>query len=475
MILYTFYDSATCADRSRCGADVNLGIVYVSKRVLIIGFLYPLVHAGGSYRTLPLAKYLPEFGWETVVLTPTLEVKVDLPFRVIETPYRDSLASWKKLVGLKPTMDTKKQVQAYLGTYAENVFVSFVMSCIGAVVNYPDAYRGWIPIAFEAAERVFREEKIDVVINTHPVATTSLVAAELKTRYGVPWVVDFADLWSQNHYYRYGPIRRAMDTRLEKKTLRRADTLVTVAPHLSEILKRMYPDKPVHMLPHGFDPEEVNTSPGKLTDTFTITYTGSVYAGKQDMDMVFSVLQELFDEGKMDRRKTEVRFYGHPVTSFTSMVAKYDLTDVVHHYGFLPRKDMLPRQRESQVLLVTNWEGRERSMFQLKEIEYLAARRPILATGGVGNDLTCELLETTKAGSYAPLREDVKKALAGYYQEYERNGAVPYRGDPAKLDTYSYRQVAGQFADMLERLTDGFSTPTEAIGSDESERHGIRS
>ena len=109
-------------------------------------------------------------------------------------------------------------------------------------------------------------------------------------------------------------------------------------------------------------------------------------------------------------------------------------------------------------------------MFQLKQIEYLAARRPILATGGVGNDLTRELLETTRAGIYAPLREDVKKALSGYYEEYERKGEVAYHGDPEKLVAYSYRNVAGRFADMLERLTDDASAPAEAVESGEREK-----
>ena len=34
------------------------------KKVLIIGYLHPLTLQSGSVRVLPLAKNLPQFGWQ---------------------------------------------------------------------------------------------------------------------------------------------------------------------------------------------------------------------------------------------------------------------------------------------------------------------------------------------------------------------------------------------------------------------------
>ena len=40
------------------------------RQVLLIAFAYPPVEIIGSVRPAALAKYLPRFGWEAVVLTP---------------------------------------------------------------------------------------------------------------------------------------------------------------------------------------------------------------------------------------------------------------------------------------------------------------------------------------------------------------------------------------------------------------------
>ena len=80
------------------------------KKVLIIGYLLTSRH-GGSFRPLPLAKYLSEFGWEPVVLTPFLAEKSEMQFRVIETPYKDALGFWKRLFRLNTHEDIRSQVK----------------------------------------------------------------------------------------------------------------------------------------------------------------------------------------------------------------------------------------------------------------------------------------------------------------------------------------------------------------------------
>ena len=39
------------------------------RRVLIVSFLFPLMNNIGAVRIGKFAKYLPEFGWEPIVLT----------------------------------------------------------------------------------------------------------------------------------------------------------------------------------------------------------------------------------------------------------------------------------------------------------------------------------------------------------------------------------------------------------------------
>ena len=83
----------------------------------------------------------------------------------------------------------------------------------------------------------------------------------------------------------------------------------------------------------------------------------------------------------------------------------------------------------------------------------MAAQRPILATGGFGNDVIEKLLDETKAGVYAKEVEDIKSILKELYLKYKCNGKITYHGDIEKINKYSYREMARKFAEILDRIT----------------------
>ena len=113
----------------------------------------------------------------------------------------------------------------------------------------------------------------------------------------------------------------------------------------------------------------------------------------------------------------------------------------------------MEKQRESQLLLILNWEDpEERGVYTAKIFEYLAARRPILATGGSRDDVVGRLLGQTRTGIPAPAIEDVKHTLKQLYQEFKRKGEIAYHGDESEINRYSHREMAGRFAEVLEKL-----------------------
>jgi len=421
------------------------------KGVLIIGYLHPLTRSGGSFRTLPLAKHLPEFGWEPIVLTPSLLEKIDLPFRIIETPYRDALAFWKKLFGFNLDKAIRRQVKERFGTNTKNSVIDFILTCVGAVFNYPDSHKGWKSFTLKSGIELLQHESIDAMISCHPV-TSHIVASALKTNYGIPWVADFADLWSQNHNYQYGPLRRLFDTRLERRTLSEADALVTVSHPWAEKLTALHKGKSVYAIPHGFDPVEVNIPPAKLTGKFTITYTGSIYTRKHDPAKLFAALRDLVSDRVIEPNNIEVRFYGIMADWVDREIKEYGLSDIVRQYGRVPKDVALQKQRESQLLYLTKWQDpQERGVYSGKIFEYLAARRPILAAYG-SDDVVKDLLNETNAGIDAPAIEDIKDTLQKLYQDYKLRGEIAYNGIDSKINKYSHREMAKKFSEILDRL-----------------------
>ncbi len=329
----------------------------------------------------------------------------------------------------------------------------FALTCLRGILYYPDISKGWKPIGLEAGSELLQHEDIDAMISHSPPVTGHMIASELKDRYAIPWIADFPDLWSGNHCYSYGPLRKRIDRRLERKTLSKADALVTTSQPWAEKLKVLHSQKPVHVITHGFDPAEVNRPPAQLVAKFTITYTGIIYAGKQDPAKLFIALRDLISEGTMKQDQIEVRFYGSNLEWWDKDIKKYGLSNVVTQRERVPKEVALQRQRESQLLLLLDWDDpKEMGVYPSKIFEYLGARRPILATGGYSGNVVGELLNETKAGRHAPTIEDIRKTLKELYREYELGGQVAYEGDEAAIEKYSHREMAGKFAEILDRL-----------------------
>jgi len=417
------------------------------RKVLIITYL-----PYATPRMPALARYLPEFGWQPLIMTPPCPKETDWELRVIETSYRDAFSLLRRMLGLKPGEDDlRKQVKERFGSNSKKSILDSVLTIGGAIINYPDSKKGWKPFAIDEGRRLLQKENIDVIMSSSAPVTSHIVARELKQEYGTPWLADFRDLWSQNHNYTYGPLRRLVDRRLEVKTLATSDALLTVSQPWAEKLIALHKGKPVYTITHGFDPEEVNDPPAKLTAKFTITYTGSVYT-KHDPSKLFAALRDLISTGTLNPDDIEVRFYGPETEWLGKEIEQYGLSSIVKHYGLVPRSVALKKQRESQLLLRLKWEGTgERGAYSGKIFEYLAARRPILATGGT-EDVVSELLDETGAGISALTVEDIKATLKELYQEYKQNGKVAYKGEESKVNKYSCREMAKKFAEILDGM-----------------------
>ncbi len=320
------------------------------------------------------------------------------------------------------------------------------------IFHYPDKEKRWKHPAIEAGERLLENERVDAIISSSSPVTCHIIAKELKNKHKIPWVADLRDLWTQNHNYPYSFLRRMIERRLELATSKYADALVVVSSPAAEQLKKLHKREDVCVITNGFDPERLNEKEMALTSKFTITYTGQIYAGKQDPSKLLIALRNLIDDGTVEPENVEVGFYGPLDGLLAREIEEYGLSLVVKQYGVVPRQVAYEKQRESQLLLLLNWDDpKEKGVYTLKIFEYLASKRPILAMGGFGSDVIEALLKETKAGVYCSMVEDIKSALRVFYLEYKNSGTVTYTGDTEKINKYSYREMAKQFVAVLDK------------------------
>ena len=108
------------------------------------------------------------------------------------------------------------------------------------------------------------------------------------------------------------------------------------------------------------------------------------------------------------------------------------------------------------MLLLLNWDDpQEKGNYPGKVFEYLAARRPVLATGGPEGNVVAELLRETGSGIHTATVDDTRKALEKMYREFKSQGQVACHGDDSKINSYSYREMARKFSRILDSLALG--------------------
>jgi hypothetical protein len=423
------------------------------KKVLIVANIFL-----GSTRVPALIKFLPEYGWQPVLLSPEPGPGQQFPpgVKVITTRYRDVQLFWKRLFGLKPGKDPRGTIKQKLGTTPNNKLMDFLLNSASSVINYPDNEKGWRSFAVKAGNDLLNGEKFDAILSSSSPVTAHVIAGKLKTSHHIPWLADFRDLWTQNHNYSYGSLRKSFEKRLEHKTIAPADALVTVSKLWAQQVSEFHHNKRSFSITNGFDPATLNDPPAPLSPRFVITYTGRVYTGKQNPAPLFTALKELIAQNIIAPQDLEVRFYGTGVQWLTKTIRDAGLTDIVKEYPAVKQDAVAGLLHASQVLWLMNWEDRNiKGWHPLKGFEYLAAMRPILATGGFSGDATEALLQETGAGIYCTAVEQVKEALRKWYTEYKLTGKVSFNGSLAEINRYNHHEMARQFAAALNHVTEG--------------------
>lgn len=427
----------------------------MERKVLMIAHAFPPCHAVGALRAGKFAKYLPELGWQPIVITREWEDKggLEVPpgVQIVSTAYSDRLSLFRRgriRAARESSPQSRQRTTEPARRSRLHKLASFLLK---ELLAYPDEAIGWRPHALEAGRRVLRSEDIALIFSTSPPATSHVIAAELQRETGLPWVADFRDLWTQNHYRRHTRLRQAIERRYEVRTLDGAAVLVTVSQPLAEKLRVLH-GTPVDVITNGFDEKDYSDDPPALTPHFSLTYTGQLYAGKRDPSLLFRAVQRLAKAGVIGRTKLSIRFYG-PDSEIVRRLARVSgVEDLVSCEGAIPYKAAVRKQRESTALLLLNWDApKEAGVYTAKVFEYLGARRPILVVPH-NDGVVEELMQETGAGVAARTENEITDILAVWYSEYLSTGSVEYHGKEDVIVQYTRQEQTRHLAHVFDRV-----------------------
>lgn len=421
------------------------------RKVLIIAYYFPPRPGMGSQRPIGLAKHLPQYGWEPIILTPRYPGKRPEGIKIIETDYKDITEKIKSSIGFNAEKSVHEQLGiAVTKKHNYSSWKSWIIKRCKEIVLFPDDKKGWYRYAYNSASHLLQTENISAIISTSPPIISHIIARKLKQKYGITWVADFRDPWSQTVTQNKSSLIKYFERRMEIKTISYADLMVSVTMPYVDKINVLHKDKDIFCITNGYDDESLQELI-KLTSKFTITHTGILYNGKRDPSILFAAVDELIKENKINRYLIEIRFYGPKEDWLLKDINKYNLNGIVELFGPISIEDALTKQKESQLLLVIRWDSTwETGNLPAKIYEYIHAKRPIIAIGKVGG-IVKDLLEETNSGQFADNVDDLKNIIFEYYQEFIQNGKVTCKSNN-NVKNYSYSAIAKQYSTILDKI-----------------------
>lgn len=336
-------------------------------------------------------------------------------------------------------------------TNVVNILMRLYLSMFGV----PDSNIPCLSSLKNKATELAALNNYDLVYSSSPYPIVHFVAAHLKKSYpNMKWIAEFRDLWTLNHNYPFGLIRKTLDAFLEKRVLKRANSLVTISAPLADLLGDFH-NKSVEVIPNGFSPSDLQPI-FQQKNRMVISYTGVIYEGKQDPEKILLAISQLIDEGVIEKSKIVLNFYGRYNEQLETLIEQYSIKEVVFQCGYKSWSQIRNVQHNSDLLLLLQWEdAQEIGIFPLKMFEYLDAGKTILATGGGEHNYEInEILTRTNAGIFAFDIESIKKNLRIYYQEFVDDGFCSYSGNRKEIMKHSYLAVAKTMSNYLEKVTD---------------------
>ncbi len=296
---------------------------------------------------------------------------------------------------------------------------------------------------------LLRTERYDAIMSTAHPPSVHVIGWILARKSGLPWIADYRDPWAGNAYLRRGPVRTLMERLLERGMLHRANAITTISEPIAGMLRAFHRRRDVQVIPNAYDASDWDAVPKVEPSRFDLCFTGSMYDGKRSPALLFEALSQLRTENHPAAQAARVHFYGRNSDNVIGCATQHGVNLLVRCHGIVPRLQAMRAQRAASVLLIfLNDDPATSHEMGSKYLEYLGARRPILAFGPAKSVMRA-FIENNRLGWFASTIEEAKAALREAYSRFE-SGAFDVTVNTREIP--SSRELAATFAGILDAI-----------------------
>jgi len=423
------------------------------KKVLIITYYWPPAGGPGVQRVVKFTKFLPEFGWQPIILTvdnPTspatdesLLAEIPKECKVYKTATLEPFNIYKYITGRKKNDLLSKNtiIKSPGEKYSEKI-----SRIIRANLFLPDARVGWIPAMVKEGLKIIQNEKPDIIFSTSPPHSLQLGAKKLARKTGLKWVADFRDPWIEAYWdseIERIDIANRFNKKLEMSILKNADIITTVSEGICDLFANKL-DKRYEAIYSGMDlinKERIKSS------NFQIIYLGNM-SKYQSPDPILKAIAML-STNKQSR--IQILFIGQVYKEFIEIFKSQNIRIEIR--DFLPRTEMMKTAKSASLLLLINLPTvYAKGLMTAKVFDYLSLRKPILAIGEKGGSLDELLIKTGSGHLYSDKDiEDISSFIGECVNNWIEKPDVLLE-DGAFLDNYRTKDNVKRLTQLFEQV-----------------------
>ncbi|MDC8756840.1 glycosyltransferase [Janthinobacterium fluminis] len=405
------------------------------KRVLMIAYHFPPYTGGsGIQRTLKFSEYLPQSGWQPIVLTASA-----CAYRRDGAP-ADAVAAHVTL-RRSFALDSARHL-ALRGRYP-------------ALLALPDRWISWWLSAVPAGLALIRRHRPDVIWSSYPIATAHLIGLTLHRLSGLPWIADQRDPMSDDGYPA-DPRTRRLHRWIEAKILAHSASMVCTTPGAVRAYRARFPllgQERFSLIENGYDEADFAAAPAAARDggRFRLLHSGAVYPSERDPSALFAALARLRGEGVLgpDNFQLVLRASGHDA-HLRALAGAGGVAELVELAPPLPYRAALAEMQAADGLLLLQ-AANCNAQIPAKLYEYLRAGRPLLALTDPAGDSAAALrrcgIDTIGKLDSA---SDIAHALTRFLS-LARQGRAPL-ASAAAVALHSRQARSIELAALLERV-----------------------
>lgn len=243
------------------------------------------------------------------------------------------------------------------------------------------------------------------------------------------WIADFRDLHLDHDTKPY--LLKSLQIWVSKRIYKKADMVTTVSTGLAKNIHSEFAEANVFVLRNGIESIDENVQAPDIErvakeEYFNISYTGNLYKGKRDPEILFAAMHQLILQGRVNANDIRFHYAGEEFNIVERIASKYGLQSNIHNLGFIPRHESLKLQADSNINLLLSWSTKsQKGLLTGKFYEYLNAKKPVIVIISGEHDEEFEnIVADTRIGSVF-YHEDIEK-LSNYFE----NLYVNWKLDP---------------------------------------------